>query len=46
MVVLLPFGYLNNSNNQGIIGCTPTNVPLLEIPIGNPYSSWVFMGNP
>ncbi len=28
---------------QGIVGCTPTNVP----PMGNPYISpiyWVFMG--
>ena len=31
------------SKFQGIVGCTPTNVPLWEIPQKN-YITWVFMG--
>ena len=33
-------------NFQWIVGCTPTNVPLWEIPIYiyKPYNTWVFMG--
>ncbi len=34
------YSYVNSENlhkNQGIVGCTPTNVPLWEIPIFSPY---------
>ena len=30
--------------DQGIVGCTPSNVPLWEIPIESPYITWVFVG--
>ena len=29
---------------QGIVGCTPTNVPRHGKSLYKPYSSWVFMG--
>ena len=29
---------------SGIVGCTPTNVPLSEIPIVQAHITWVFMG--
>ena len=29
---------------QGIVGSTPTNVPLREIPNYKPYITWVSMG--
>ena len=31
------------SHNQGIVGCSPTNVPLWEIPIEALYSGYLWV---
>ena len=39
-------GVMVKSQNQGIVGCTPTNVPLWEIPILGLYSGYLWVSYP